>query len=367
MDLKKLSTDNLDKIETILSKYGVAILENYFTDSYADDIFNEIKRWMIDLNIGLTDDENSWISKNTPLGPRYGMYQSIVSNAPVFWDLRKKIYPIFSKLLNNDELITSVDGASIYPAKNMPAKKQDWAHIDQTESSDFLCYQSQFVATDTTASFVCTPKSHLHHKQIIKLFKNSVNTKRNWHMFKSDEIDILKKMFNDNYQIPIYAKKGSVIFWDSRTIHSAKYPDKKDDSWRAVFYISMRPKKMFSDKDLKTVQTAAINGLATNHWATTIFRPFDKFKYKSEKVTKLMKNCKKLSHAPNMNNMQLQLIGLAESDVHFLQKFIIEMIDNYIKDKDKNAEFKNITVNTFCKNQLYKIAAYLYLKKMINK
>jgi len=156
------------------------------------------------------------------------MYHSIVSHAPKFWELREKFYPIFQKVLNEDDLLVSIDGASVFPVVNSPKKSKDWAHIDQTICSDFMCYQSQFVATNTKSAFVCTPRSHKIHKKMIQDF--SIGTTSNWHKFTDSEVTKLKSIFKNNYQIPIYAKKGSVIFWDSRTIHSAKYPDTKDNS-----------------------------------------------------------------------------------------------------------------------------------------
>lgn len=121
---------------------------------------SSIKQWMIELDINLTSDTSTWKTKNLPYGPRYDMYHSIISNASKFWELREKFYPFFTELLESDDLLTSIDGASFYPTINAPQNKKDWAHIDQTISYDFMCYQSHFVASDTDASFVCTPKSH---------------------------------------------------------------------------------------------------------------------------------------------------------------------------------------------------------------
>lgn len=63
-----------------------------------------------------------------------------------------------------------------------------------------------------------------------------------------------------NYQKPIIANAGSIIFWDSRTIHSAKYQQNEDDRWRAVFYISMREKSDYSQRDIDLITRAAVEG-----------------------------------------------------------------------------------------------------------
>ena len=144
--MDKYTANNIADLKLILEKYGVGILENYFDTNYADEVFASVKKWLIDLNIGLTNDIKSWVPKNVPMGPRYGMYQSIISHAPTFWELREKFYPIFQQLLDENDLMTSVDGASFYPTINSPKSRTTWAHIDQTVNSDFMCYQSQFVA-----------------------------------------------------------------------------------------------------------------------------------------------------------------------------------------------------------------------------
>lgn len=305
--IPNITTNSVADLRAILDEYGVAILENYFEDKYADTVFNSMVKWMVELDIGLTLDTKTWKNSNLPMGPRYGMYQSIVSNAPVFWELREKFYPIFSELLGETELITSIDGASIFPTIHSPKGKPDWAHIDQTISSDFMCYQAQFVSSDTTASFVCTPGSHSEHKNLLKKF--GISGSGNWYKFTDDNIVELRQIFGGTYQIPIIAPKGSVIFWDSRTIHSAKYPDIKENNWRSVFYISMRPKSSHSDESLATIQKAVREGLTTNHWGGKIFKPVDRFNQKNSKVKTLTANPQSLSIYRTLNPLQRKLCG----------------------------------------------------------
>lgn len=308
-----IRTSNIADLRGILEEHGVAILEGYFGDKYADKVFNSMVNWMVGLGIGLTTDTKTWTYANTPLGPRYGMYQSIVSNAPIFWELREKFYLIFSQVLGETELLTSVDGASIFPTIHSPRGKPDWAHIDQTVSSDFMCYQAQFVAADTAASFVCTPGSHTRHKHLIKKF--GIHNSNNWYKFSEEDVAKLKKIFGQLYQIPIHAAKGSVIFWDSRTIHSAKYPDEQENKWRAVLYISMRPKTTFTRENISTIQQAVRTGCTTDHWGLKIFKPFDRFNQKNSRVTELVANCSKLSTYTQLNSLQRKLCGFDNYEI----------------------------------------------------
>lgn len=208
-----METDNIHEIPRIVKKYGVGILIDNFSKKYADRLFKNSRKWLINLDIGLTDDNATWNNVNMPYGPRYGMMQDIISHCPDFWKLRRDMYPLFSSLYNTDDLYTSVDGASIYPYKKRYCNYASWAHIDQTINSDFMCYQSQFVASDTTASFVATIGSNKQHSEVLKKLKIE-NSSSNWYKFDENESKILEKMFDNNYQVPISAVKGSVIFWE---------------------------------------------------------------------------------------------------------------------------------------------------------
>lgn len=84
MDQSLFHTKDPLKLSELLDLYGVAVLENYFEDNYADEVFESAKKWLIKLNIGLTSNPKDWTSSNMPMGPRYGMYQSIVSHCPAF-------------------------------------------------------------------------------------------------------------------------------------------------------------------------------------------------------------------------------------------------------------------------------------------
>jgi hypothetical protein len=311
MDQSHLHTTNPTHLTSILDLYGVAILDNYFTKEFAKKFVKGAIKWLINLDIGLTRDKKTWNIKNTPLGPRYGMYQSIISHYPKFWKLREELYHVFTLLYDDFELVTSIDGASVYPPKSTSKTTKDWAHIDQTINSNSMCYQSQLVCTDSTATFVATVGSHLKHKQILKEFGIEASS-TNWHKFTDDQVTHLKKMFGDSYQTPIIASPGSIIFWDSRTIHSAKYQDPGDTSWRGVFYISMRPLKSVPQRNLNTIKRAAIEGRTTNHWGSRMFGTSDRYKQKNEKVMKLMRNLGSLSYVSQMSDLQLKLVGLME-------------------------------------------------------
>lgn len=353
----ELSDNTIGKlIKIFCDKYGVSVVESYFDDNFCDKSFHKILEWISSINPTL-DKRNldGWKKENMFSGPRWGMYQSIISHCPIFHHFREHLYPIFKSIWRTKHLATSLDGASVYPPKRKVQVK-DWPHIDQTQL-DVDCYQSQVVLTDTSASFVCTPKSNLYFKDIVKALSIDHKKSKNFYKFKEDEIKKVKNIMSlsdefvlgdhnneiSNWQIPITTKKGSLIFWKSNTIHSArrqiftkqekqktncistdlesvrKVPVLDDtlsedrdenvhhtclENWRCVLYICMRPKEQFTKRNINTLRKAITEGRTTNHRGDKTF-PKKNFrdnynevmssilenpeKYKSSEISSLMK------------------------------------------------------------------------------
>lgn len=275
-----------------MEELGYEIIEDVIENP--EEIFEEIKTWMTD-----TFEIEKWKLFNLPYGPRYGMYQGLVGHCPTIWKLREKVAPIFAEKWDCEttDLITSIDGASVFPP--MYRKTNDWPHIDQT-GEGLKCYQGQVVLTNTTASFVCTPRSHLKHQEVVDLY----DAKDNW-----CKVPEAKELF-DEWQIPIIAKAGSMILWDSRLIHSAKRQDRGDDSWRCVVYICQRPKSHYTKRNLTTIKNAAINGRTTNHWGSRTFpKKFHRQK-RNDIIDEYSENPEKLSYIKHMTPLMKSLCGL---------------------------------------------------------
>jgi hypothetical protein len=282
----------LDKFETQavldrLDKWGVVVINSHFA-THADLWMQSLKKWLMSISEGLSEDPVTWDQYNLPYGPRRGMMQSLISHSPTMWQIREAFYPLYAEILGDYELFTSIDGATIHPY--IPDDGNDWPHIDQT-ILDTKCIQGQVVLTDTTASFRCTPGSHIKHKEILQMY-GKTNDASNWLKFTPTMSSELIELFQFQYwQVPIHAPKGSVIFWRSNTIHSAKRNDIGDDSWRGVAYVSMRPATEYSNEDKQILSKAAMGGLTTNHWGNKIFDNKPLYaKERSPSITRLSEN-----------------------------------------------------------------------------
>jgi len=253
-----------DDVKPALEKYGVVVIKNYFKKP--EKYKKRLVKWLINLSDGLTENGSTWIPANMPYGPRRGMMQSLIGHCPTVWRLREKMYPLFCQLHNTEDLYTSIDGASIHPP--IYGNKKDWPHIDQTMEEPW-CIQGQAVLSSSTATFRCTPKSHLKLKEILEVCGKEEN-KSNWLKFNDEQVGQLKEMFKW-WQMPIYAPAGSVILWNSKTIHSAQRNLEGDESWRCVVYVCMRPQNQFTKRNLTTLKRSVRECRTTNHWGTRMF------------------------------------------------------------------------------------------------
>ena len=252
-----------DRVNEILDEWGVCVVKSHFTAEYSEVAKTRIVDWLEKLSPQL---KSKWSINNLPYGPRFGMMQSLVGHCPAVWELRERLYPLFREIWKEDALLTSIDGASVHPA--VVHKSADWPHIDQTKV-DVRCVQGEVVLTDTTATFRCTPKSHKKHLELLKM-ADKVDDASNWLKLDGAMQAKLKPLF-EHWQVPIHAPAGSVIFWLSNTIHSAKRNDPIDDGWRCVVYICQRPESHFTERQKKTLRRAATEGRTTNHWVTRLF------------------------------------------------------------------------------------------------
>lgn len=287
-----------EKIQYALDKYGVCVLQDCIEDPQKH--FKDSIDWLSEKIDALTDDPITWIPENIPYGPRYGMMQTIIGHSPTAWKMRKLAYPYFAKLHDTNELYTSIDGASIYPPpKDKFRKQKDWPHIDQTKSTCY-CIQGQVVLTTTSAAFRCTPFSHHYYEELCVEY-DIKPTPSNWFKFKDEDISIVSQNF-DHWQIPIPVKAGSIILWNSKTIHSSMYHTKNDD-WRCTYYVCFRPQKEYTSRNVHTLKRALKEGRMTNHWGTKLMGKrqgsFRGHWTKNPQLERLSEDCHLLSNDEN--------------------------------------------------------------------
>lgn len=169
---------------------------------------------------------------------------------------------------------------------------RDWAHLDQSfrgwsdragssldvdegEERAYLCVQGQVVLRSTSACLRASVGSHRYLEEVLRMKNVSEKDRTRWVKLGNDEPRI-KSFLEENgveYQIPIFAPKGSVVLWLSSTIHSAMapttlFPLEEDprSNGRLVFYVCYRPFDEFSKIQRKSRVRALLENRGTPHW-----------------------------------------------------------------------------------------------------
>ena len=141
------------------------------------------------------------------------------------------------------------------------------------------------VLTNTSASFICSPKSHRLHNDIIDLYeaRNTENfCKLSNDPSKAKIIETKLLEIGGAWQMPIVVPRGCVILWTSALIHSARPALVKEETttddpwrgWRCVVYICLRPAGEFTKEQVLNRAECLLRNRQTNHWGTKVMAKF---------------------------------------------------------------------------------------------
>ncbi|MBA3239044.1 MAG: hypothetical protein H0T62_11950 [Parachlamydiaceae bacterium] len=252
------------------------------------------------------DNRSNW-KETFPRHNTYGLFAGPAGQIQVIWDLRQNplIVDVFAKVWNTSDLIVSMDGLSLMcPCEIREATFASWPHVDQLISSghniethgqnahiDFVSesllktkpytIQGQFLFEDSfdgDGGFYCIPKSHLrfaefapHLESISQLELPQVEK---WKIQNSYLQDFFRRETDESGNLysmkHITAPRGSLILWDSRTVHwnqssSRGRPYSDKPKVRMVCYICYVPKARLTDKARAIRKEAFEKGICTNH------------------------------------------------------------------------------------------------------
>jgi hypothetical protein len=268
-------------LKATLEEFGVAIIPRVLD---ADEIvrfnsgmFDTLEQWMRDFPVPFKrNDPSTWISY-LQLLPFHSMLLQCygIGHSQHSWDVRQnpKVVDIFAKLwsVKQDELIVSFDGAGIgMPPEQMGNRGwfiRDWFHSDQRYSfSEFECVQSWVTGYDVgegDATLVVLEKSHNFHKDFATAFPpaNKTTYAKDW--FKFDKPEMTQFYLDKGCaRVPIMCPAGSMVFWDSRTVHCGNQPVRgrtpastvAKPKFRNVSYICMVPRRWASKAKLQRKQ-----------------------------------------------------------------------------------------------------------------
>jgi hypothetical protein len=284
-----------------LQRYGVAIIPSVLSSNeckaMVDGMWNTLEHITQDFDVETThgpidrNNENTWRSFYE-LFPQHSMLVQHhgVGHAQHIWDIRQnpkilKIWTDFWELDSPEELLVSFDALSYHfppekTGKGWYAPKNDfggWLHSDQSFTrNDFECVQSWVTGLDVNncdASLVVLEGSHKYHGLFAKKF-NMTDTSDWGKLNESAHYDFFikgGKKGNAPRECPrrvIKCPKGSMVFWDSRTIHAGQEPVKtrKIPNFRSVVYLCYAPRYMATETALKKKTKYFEEQRMTSHW-----------------------------------------------------------------------------------------------------
>lgn len=275
-----------DTLKATLDKFGVAIIPNILNPEECDNMvagiwnyFEHItQNWEKPLN---RDDKKSWrgIYELFPMHSMLLQHFSI-GQSQVVWDIRQneKVIAPFEKLWNcpKEDLLVSFDGLSFaMPPEDTNRgwfRNHTWYHSDQSFTrNDFECAQAWVTGLDVEAgdaTLAFYEGSHAFHKEFSETFKiaDRKDAKKDWcKLQKEEELFFINKGCEER---KIACPKGSLVFWDSRTIHcgTEAMKGRENPKHRAIVYVCYRPREFATEAKLRKKQKAFNDMRMTSHW-----------------------------------------------------------------------------------------------------
>jgi len=286
---EKYYVNNLDNLKDTIMKYGIAIIPSILNDDECKEMENEMWNYLEYItkdwndNFGLhnkpinRNDKTTWKFIDSLTNKNIIFQFWNIGHSQMCWNNRQnpKIVNVFAKFWNVEptELHVSFDGASFQLCKNNNHK--EWFHVDHSyNDSTFKNIQSWVTCFDVTssdASLIILESSNLLHEEVSKKF-NLNNDLRDYKHLLEEQLDYY---LNRCIKQRIVCPKGSLVIWDSRTVHYADYSLINElKNLRCISYLCYKPKNQSSEENNKLRQRAFDNLYTTSHDPLNI-----KFKY----------------------------------------------------------------------------------------
>jgi ectoine hydroxylase-related dioxygenase (phytanoyl-CoA dioxygenase family) len=280
-----------DELKHKLDTYGVAIVPNVLNAEECAAL--ESGMWA-DIE-HITQQFDTPIKKNDPntwnewykLYPKHAMlmqnYQ--IGHTQTVWDVRQnpKVVKPFTDIWNvqSSDLLCSFDGISFHMPPEQTNRgwfRNNWLHTDQSYTRNkFECIQGWVTANevrdgDGTLTFL--KGSHKYHKDAAVKFnitdeyaKFSSKDKEDWVKLTPEQQYFYTNECNC-VQECIKCPAGSMVLWDSRTIHCGREPTRgrEKENIRCIAYVCMTPRSLATSANLRKKTTAFEELRMTTHW-----------------------------------------------------------------------------------------------------
>ncbi len=291
-----------------LEEQGYCVVSGVLSTSEAEVLYQRV--WHEFIEKAWPDcrmnDRSNW-KESFPMHNKMGIFAGPAGQTQVMWDLRQdpRIVDAFARVWNTNDLIVSMDGLSFMcPPEVREGYFEPWPHVDQSilRRQDHVAHsnnppidfvsesllktkpytiQGQFLFEDSfdgDGGFYCIPQSHLRFSE----FASELETINAMEISKDERrkarYQFLKEFFDghrDESGNPycmkhVIAPRGSLILWDSRTVHWNQHPNKDrfpthNSRVRMVGYLCYVPKARLTDAGRILRNEAFEKGVSTGH------------------------------------------------------------------------------------------------------
>jgi hypothetical protein len=287
-----------------LQEYGVAVIPSVLSEhectAIVDGMWDTLEHITQNFDLETTNgpidrnDETTWRSFYE-LFPLHSMLVQHwgIGHSQYIWNIRQnpKILKIWADFwqVRPEDLLVSFDAASYhfppettnkgwYAPRAEAVKTGGWLHTDQSFTrNDFECVQSWVTGLDVNegdASLVVLEGSHKYHGTFAKKFGmvEKKSAKADWTKLSEPEhYNFYIKGGGGRQPCPrrvVKCPKGSVVFWDSRTIHAGQEPVKtrEEPNFRSIVYLCYAPRAQATEKALEKKIKYFEEQRMTNHW-----------------------------------------------------------------------------------------------------
>ncbi len=273
---------NAEQIRTNIKEYGVAVFPCFLNEEECNNMSSGMWNFYEHITEGTQiqidrNDPTSW-SNIYKLFPKHSFLQQHfgVGHAQVSWNLRQhegiaQLFADFWKV-PKEELLVSFDGFSLGVPHEVTNKGyyrgRAVFHTDQSFTrNEFECMQSWVTAHDVNegdATLAFYEGSNKYHAEFGTTF--NVTNENDWYIVNEDEKNFFRERGCE--EIRITCPKGSLVFWDSRTIHCGiqAYKDRAQPNHRAVIYLCYMPRSLATAEAIEKKKEAFNELRTTSHW-----------------------------------------------------------------------------------------------------
>ena len=266
-----------DDIRSTVERYGVAILTDVMTPEENQKIIDQVWSTYEKVIPGFKRDDTTTWPRRIDTQCLYAMLDHChgIGHGRAMWTVREHpaVANAFATIYNIDknDLLTSFDGMSFHLPTEITkfgaSPTADWFHTDQRpEIPSFDCIQSWFTPINVHGQQDATIEVLVGSNAVVQsLSSTTEHTGRDWVKFSDKDI---AKWFSNCKRVRISCPAGSMVFWDSRTLHQGVKPkqSRATPNIRMAMYVCMMPRSLADDSTLrKRIQAYEQHRMSTHH------------------------------------------------------------------------------------------------------